>query len=149
MAPDVRVPVGDSPGEPREIAILVFDGVQSLDVTGPLEVFAQAVEVVRKRGGRTPYSIELLAERAGMSAQNFARVVRRESGCTPGKYVERARVDAARASSKTAASRSRRSRRAVGSARASRCDGRSCATSAWRRANTGARFRVGPVRKAS
>ena len=31
-----------------------------------------------------------------MSPRNFARVFRRETGCTPGKYVERARVDAAR-----------------------------------------------------
>ena len=27
---------------PREIVILLFDGVQSLDVTGPLEVFSAA-----------------------------------------------------------------------------------------------------------
>lgn len=31
-----------------------------------------------------------------MSPRNFTRVFRRESGCTPGEFVERARVDAAR-----------------------------------------------------
>jgi transcriptional regulator GlxA family with amidase domain len=41
-------------------------------------------------------SVERLAARAAMSPRNFARVFRRESGCTPGKFVERARVDAAR-----------------------------------------------------
>lgn len=41
---------------PRRIALLVFDGVQSLDVTGPLEVFSMAV---RLAGGR--YSTELVA----------------------------------------------------------------------------------------
>ena len=41
-------------------------------------------------------SIERLADRAAMSPRNFTRVFRRETGSTPGKYVERARVDAAR-----------------------------------------------------
>jgi transcriptional regulator GlxA family with amidase domain len=41
-------------------------------------------------------SIERLAARAAMSPRHFARVFHRETGCTPAKYVERARVDAAR-----------------------------------------------------
>jgi len=41
-------------------------------------------------------SVAALAERAGMSERNFARVFRRELGESPGRYVERARVDAAR-----------------------------------------------------
>jgi transcriptional regulator GlxA family with amidase domain len=41
-------------------------------------------------------TIERLAARAAMSPRHFARVFRRETGCTPAKYVERARVDAAR-----------------------------------------------------
>jgi transcriptional regulator GlxA family with amidase domain len=41
-------------------------------------------------------SIERLAARAAMSPRHFARVFRHETGCTPAKYVERARVDAAR-----------------------------------------------------
>lgn len=41
-------------------------------------------------------SVEALAERAAMSARNFARVFLREAGMTPAKFVERARVDAAR-----------------------------------------------------
>jgi putative intracellular protease/amidase len=57
MARDPGAPVADH-GVPRAVAILVFDGVQSLDVTGPLEVFAQANEVLRKRGGRLPYAID-------------------------------------------------------------------------------------------
>lgn len=40
--------------------------------------------------------IEALAERAHMSSRNFARTFRREVGVTPGVYVERARVEAAR-----------------------------------------------------
>jgi transcriptional regulator GlxA family with amidase domain len=41
-------------------------------------------------------SVDALAARAAMSPRNFARVFRRETGMTPAKYVERARVDAAR-----------------------------------------------------
>lgn len=49
----------------RAIAFLIFDGAQSLDVTGPLEAFAQAIECARERGLPAPYTIEVLAERAG------------------------------------------------------------------------------------
>ena len=41
-------------------------------------------------------SVESLAARAAMSPRNFARVFLREAGVTPAKYVERARLDAAR-----------------------------------------------------
>jgi transcriptional regulator GlxA family with amidase domain len=40
--------------------------------------------------------VEALAERAHMSPRNFARTFRKEVGMTPGVYVERARVEAAR-----------------------------------------------------
>ncbi|WP_369674036.1 helix-turn-helix domain-containing protein, partial [Enterococcus faecium] len=41
-------------------------------------------------------SVESLAELAAMSPRNFARVFARETGVTPGEYVERVRLDAAR-----------------------------------------------------
>ena len=41
-------------------------------------------------------SIEKLAERIAMSPRNFTRVFTRETGMTPAKYVEEARLDAAR-----------------------------------------------------
>lgn len=40
--------------------------------------------------------VEALAERASMSPRNFARAFRRETGLTPGAYVEQLRVEAAR-----------------------------------------------------
>jgi transcriptional regulator GlxA family with amidase domain len=40
--------------------------------------------------------VERLARRAAMSPRNFARVFRRSTGLTPAKYVEHARVEAAR-----------------------------------------------------
>ena len=41
-------------------------------------------------------TVETLAGRAAMSPRNFARVFTREAGATPAKFVERARLDAAR-----------------------------------------------------
>jgi len=41
-------------------------------------------------------SVEALARRAAMSPRNFARVFAREVGMTPGEFVEKSRVEAAR-----------------------------------------------------
>jgi transcriptional regulator GlxA family with amidase domain len=41
-------------------------------------------------------SVEVLAGHAAMSPRNFARVFAREVGCTPARFVERIRVEAAR-----------------------------------------------------
>ncbi len=41
-------------------------------------------------------SVEALAARAHMSPRNFARAFRAETGITPGRYVERVRLEAAR-----------------------------------------------------
>jgi transcriptional regulator GlxA family with amidase domain len=40
--------------------------------------------------------VQTLAARVAMSPRNFARVFRKETGLTPGKYVERLRVETAR-----------------------------------------------------
>ncbi|HUB36410.1 MAG TPA: GlxA family transcriptional regulator [Solirubrobacteraceae bacterium] len=45
---------------------------------------------------REDLSVEALAERAHMSGRNFARAFRSETGITPGRYVERVRLEAAR-----------------------------------------------------
>ena len=52
--------------EPRRIAILVYPGVQSLDVTGPLEVFTGAQEAIRAEGrpGRG-YEVRTVARSPG------------------------------------------------------------------------------------
>ncbi len=51
------------PGHPRDVAILVYPGVQSLDVTGPLEVFSGAQLLLeagprRGLGGQSPAETE-------------------------------------------------------------------------------------------
>jgi transcriptional regulator GlxA family with amidase domain len=50
---------------PRSVVILCFDGCQSLDVTGPLEVFAGAVAAQRRRGVRVGYAPKVVALKAG------------------------------------------------------------------------------------
>ncbi len=46
---------------------------------------------------REDLSVEALARRAAMSPRNFARAFREQIGVTPARYVERMRVEAARA----------------------------------------------------
>ncbi|HWX87143.1 MAG TPA: DJ-1/PfpI family protein [Solirubrobacteraceae bacterium] len=51
---------------PRQIAILVFPEVQSLDVTGPLEVFAGAHKLIEATGRADPgYDVRILSRDGG------------------------------------------------------------------------------------
>jgi transcriptional regulator GlxA family with amidase domain len=56
-----------SKGESRRVAVVTYAGAQTLDVTGPLEVFATATRCLHeRRPDQAPaYSIEILADRAG------------------------------------------------------------------------------------
>jgi transcriptional regulator GlxA family with amidase domain len=54
-------PVSRAPA-PRKVAIVVYPGVQSLDVTGPLEVFAGASQLIRATARTEPaYEIRILS----------------------------------------------------------------------------------------
>ncbi|MEW6345045.1 MAG: GlxA family transcriptional regulator [Paraburkholderia sp.] len=55
------------------------------------KVQAHVMEHIRER-----FTVAQLADVAGMSARNFARVFVQETGVTPHEFVERARVDTAR-----------------------------------------------------
>jgi transcriptional regulator GlxA family with amidase domain len=63
-----RVPAAALAAPSRRIAILVYDGVQSLDVTGPFEVFSGASRLLAFAApGRAPaYRVELLAAAPGL-----------------------------------------------------------------------------------
>jgi transcriptional regulator GlxA family with amidase domain len=45
----------------REIEVLAFPAVQLLDVTGPLQVFASANDIVAEAGGVPPYALRVVA----------------------------------------------------------------------------------------
>jgi transcriptional regulator GlxA family with amidase domain len=53
------------PRDPRRVAILAFPGVQSLDVTGPLEVFSAAHTLVEATGRANPGYEVLVVSRDG------------------------------------------------------------------------------------
>ena len=93
-------------------------------------------------------SVDAPGARAAMSPRHFARVFRRETGPTPAKFVERARLDAARRHSRTARSASRRSPRAAASARPNRCAAPS-APPAHRAGRLPAAFSAAPRRRAT
>lgn len=57
-------------------------------------ISAVIADVIANPGG--DYSIHDLASRAGMSERNFSRRFRAATGTTPGRWVERVRVDTAR-----------------------------------------------------
>ena len=54
----------------RTVAIVVFEGVQGLDVFGPADVFYFANYVASTMGERrAPYVVELVAPEAGPTSQ--------------------------------------------------------------------------------
>jgi transcriptional regulator GlxA family with amidase domain len=57
---------------PREVALVAFDGVQTLDLAGPLEVFAGANRLEEHAGRPAPYRVSIVGVRTGL--------VRTESG---------------------------------------------------------------------
>jgi transcriptional regulator GlxA family with amidase domain len=61
--------VAEMPNDPRftpnlirTIEVLAFPAVQLLDVSGPLQVFASANELVAKAGGAVPYALRVVAQ---------------------------------------------------------------------------------------
>lgn len=51
-----------SPEKARRVDIVVFSGVQLLDVSGPLQVFASANDEAEKLSGLRPYSLHVVAK---------------------------------------------------------------------------------------
>ena len=51
-----------APNAVRVVELLAFPLVQLLDVTGPIQVFASANDVVLQAGGRPPYDLKLVAQ---------------------------------------------------------------------------------------
>src|ERR1700686_5049694 len=67
MKPQPNKPVLASGSEPRQVAILAYQGVALLDAIGPLEVFAAANIVLAERSPRCAkaYHVEIWSERVG------------------------------------------------------------------------------------
>jgi transcriptional regulator GlxA family with amidase domain len=51
-----------TPNSVRVIEVLAFPSVQLLDVTGPLQVFASANDLVVEGGGMAPYALRVVAQ---------------------------------------------------------------------------------------
>jgi transcriptional regulator GlxA family with amidase domain len=51
-----------SPNPIRTVDVLAFPAVQLLDVTGPLQVFASANDLVAEAGGTHPYALRVVAQ---------------------------------------------------------------------------------------
>ncbi|MBV8473584.1 MAG: GlxA family transcriptional regulator [Hyphomicrobiales bacterium] len=57
-------PIGQTQSAVRAIETVAFQGVQLLDVTGPLQVFATANETIAKAGGSPPYTVRVVARQS-------------------------------------------------------------------------------------
>ena len=55
-------PPRSSPNPIRVIEVLTFPAVQLLDVTGPVQVFASANDLVAAAGGAPPYRLRLVTQ---------------------------------------------------------------------------------------
>src|SRR5437660_1627374 len=55
-------PPRSSPSPIRAIEVLTFPAVQLLDVTGPVQVFASANDLVANAGGAPPYRLKLVTQ---------------------------------------------------------------------------------------
>lgn len=51
--------------EPRRVVVVAFEGVQSLDVSGPAEVFAGVSRLAAAEGRPAPYTVEVVAPEKG------------------------------------------------------------------------------------
>src|SRR5260221_12728084 len=63
----IRLSTRRSRGRTRRVAMVTYAGGQSLDVVGPLEVFAIASQqaLLENPAGTAPYAIEILSRRKG------------------------------------------------------------------------------------
>jgi transcriptional regulator GlxA family with amidase domain len=71
-----------------------FSGFLISDATKDSDLRALQVWIMENPAG--DLRVEALADRVSMSPRNFARVFQLETGITPAKFVEKARIDAAR-----------------------------------------------------
>lgn len=68
---------GGAPGTTRKIVMFAFDGVELLDVAGPLEAFATAAALI---GGPVPsYTVEIASEKPGKLRSSSGLTI--ESAC--------------------------------------------------------------------
>jgi transcriptional regulator GlxA family with amidase domain len=56
--------------QPRSVVFVAFDGVQSLDLCGPFEVFAASGAITQRAGEPAPYTLTVAAPRAGPLASS-------------------------------------------------------------------------------
>jgi transcriptional regulator GlxA family with amidase domain len=61
-------PPRSSPNLVRVIEVLAYPSVQLLDVTGPLQVFASANDLVTEAGGMPPYALRVVAQGGKVTA---------------------------------------------------------------------------------
>ena len=57
--------MGNSKATQHLVAVLAFEGVQLLDVAGPVQTFATANELAKETRGAAPYRVVVVSRRGG------------------------------------------------------------------------------------
>jgi transcriptional regulator GlxA family with amidase domain len=86
-SPPILPTTRTSPG-PRVIEMVAFDGVQILDVAGPLQVFVTANESIAKAGGPQPYTVRIVARQASGVAASAGIALATQALSPPGDAVD-------------------------------------------------------------
>ncbi|HYD48412.1 MAG TPA: GlxA family transcriptional regulator [Terriglobales bacterium] len=66
---------------PRSIAVFTYNGGQSLDAVGPLEVFSTANRLIVRDGGERPYQLQVIAPQAGPVTMSSGLTMLADRGC--------------------------------------------------------------------
>ncbi|GLS45677.1 GlxA family transcriptional regulator [Methylobacterium brachythecii] len=77
-----------SPKPPRSVEVLAFEGVQVLDVTGPLQVFASANEHLAKAGQAPAYRLRVVAKGGGAALSSAGLMLATEPLPAAGEVVD-------------------------------------------------------------
>jgi transcriptional regulator GlxA family with amidase domain len=70
--------------DPRSVLLVVYDGLQPLDLVGPHEVFAGAAVAERAAGRADPYALSVVAARPGPVRSDSGLVLHVEAGLPDG-----------------------------------------------------------------
>jgi transcriptional regulator GlxA family with amidase domain len=76
------------PNQVRIIDVLVYPAVQLLDVTGPVQVFASANDLVAGAGGVRPYMLRIVAESSGAVASSSGVALAAGPLTKPGEVLD-------------------------------------------------------------
>src|SRR5689334_22489985 len=75
------------PARPRLVCFAAFDGMRVLDLTGPLDAFAVANDLLAA-GGAVPYRLQVVSERGGLLPTSSGLALATEPLAGPDEVID-------------------------------------------------------------